>query len=416
MDMSDTSLEHIAFQMGSVMLNDPLPLDQKLRDIIPILSGYLGAAKCSIMLINYDEMTVEVKAATNESIVGFSRNLSDVTISTRAILDNEPFHVGSGDRSFFDELESSNYQSEYSLSIPIRHLDKRLGVVNFTDFEDSGKIDPETERRAVDLIKHFAAYLYAVLSREQLETKVRKLEDANTELRSLNEMKTSLTGFIIHDLKGPISTIVANLDMMGYDPMTPEQSECLNLATEDVYRMQNMVMDMLDVMKMEEGAIAIYREDTDIRDLVEREAASFENLLSRKNIRLDVNAISRSLYIDGDLIGRVLINLVRNAISYAPEGGVITVSAGYNSESKETVVSVADQGKGIPVEMREKIFEKYCRCENGSSVVKGTGMGLTFCKMIVEAHGGLIWVEDSESGGAKFVFTLPETLTGKGVK
>jgi K+-sensing histidine kinase KdpD len=414
--MADKTLEHITFEMGTVMLNEPELLNNKLRDIVPILSGYLGAANCSIMLINYDEMTVEVRAATNEGIVGLSRNLSDVTISTRAIIDNEPFHVGSGERSFFDIPDLSRYKSEYSISIPIKYLDRRLGVINFTDFAGLDKIDVETEKRAVELIKHFAAYLYAVLSREQLETKVRKLEDANHELRSLNEMKNSLTGFIIHDLKGPISTIVANLDMMGYDPLAPEQAECLNLATEDVYRMQNMVMDMLDVMKMEEGAIAIYREDLDIKSLIEREASSFSNLMARRNIKLQINAEPHISYIDGDLIGRVVVNLLRNAISYTPDGGGIGIAAVYNRESKETVVSISDQGKGIPADMRDRIFEKYCRCENNNKTVKGSGMGLTFCKLIVEAHGGLIWVEDSASGGAKFVFTLPETAPGKGLK
>jgi len=414
--MGDKSLEHITFQMGTVLLNEPEPLDHKLLDIIPILSDYLGAASCSIMLINYDEMTVEVRAATNGKIVGLSRNLSDVTISTRAIIDNEPFHVGSGERSFFDIPDLSQYKSEYSISIPIRHFDKRLGVINFTDFAGGEKIDAETERRAVELIKHFAAYLYALLSREQLEKKVGKLETANDELRGLNEMKTSLTGFIIHDLKGPISTIVGNLDMMGYDPLTPEQAECLNLATEDVYRMQNMVQDMLDVMKMEEGAISIYREDCEIKSLIEREASSFSNLMDRRNIRLKIDAEPHVGYIDGDLIGRVLVNLLRNAISYTPDGSEITIAASYKKESKEVLVGVSDQGRGIPVEMRERIFEKYCRCEDNNKAVKGSGMGLTFCKLIVEAHGGLIWVEESEAGGARFVFTLPETLPGKGIK
>jgi two-component system sensor histidine kinase KdpD len=408
--MGEKTLEQISFEMGNIMLSEPAALDCKLRDIVHKLAGCLGAGNCSIMLINYDDMTVEVRAATNPAVVGFSRNLSDVTISTRAILDNEPFHVGSGGRSFFDELDATKYRSEYSISIPIRHFDKRLGVVNFTDFSDTGAVDPGAERRAVELIKHFAAYLYAVLSREQLEKKVARLEESNSELRELNDMKTSLTGFIIHDLKGPISTIVANLDMMGYDPLTPEQAECLSLATEDIFRMQNMVMDMLDVMKMEEGAVAIYREDHDIRSLIEREAAQFANLLARRNMRIEIDAVSRSIYIDGDLIGRVLVNLLRNAVYHAPEGSLITAAAWYNAESREVVVSVSDQGKGIPPEMRERIFEKYCRLGNGGGMGKGSGMGLTFCKLIVEAHGGFIWVEDADTGGARFVFTLPEML------
>jgi signal transduction histidine kinase len=414
--MRERSLAQISFEMGTIMLNEPARLDKKLQDIIPILSGCLEAANCSIMLINHDKMTVEVRASTNQKIVGFSRNLSDVTISTRAIIDDKPFHVGSGKRTYFDTLDTSRYKSDYSLSIPVKHLDKKLGVINFTDFEAPEDVDDETEQRAMALIKHFAAYLYAVLSREQLEAKVKRLEDTVQELRSMNEMRTDLTGFIMQDLKGPISTIVANLDMMGYDPLTSEQAECLNLATEDVYRMQDMVMDMLDVMKMKEGAIKIYRADADIKAVIEREAVSFANLLARRNIKLSIDAISHISYIDESLIGRVVVNVLRNAISHTPDGGEIFVSASYRDDTKETFVSVSDQGKGVPADMREKIFERYYGSDEDVRSSQGGGVGLTFSKLVVEAHGGLIWVEDAESGGAKFVFKLPETLAGNGLK
>jgi|GEM_PF-1872585 len=415
--MSEKSLEQITFEMGTVMLNDPVALDNKLKDIVPILSDYLRAAKCSIMLINYEDMTVEVRAATNPEIIGFSRKLSDVTISTRAIIDDKPFHVGSGKRSFFDPLDASRYNTDYSLSVPVKHMNKKLGVINFTDFEAEGDLDDETERRAVALIKHFAAYLYAVLGREQLEAKVGRLEEAIRELNRMNEMKSALTGYIMRELKGPISTIVANLDMMGYDALTPEQAECLGLATEDVYRMQNMVMDMLDVMKMEEGDIAIYRADADIRTVIEREAAAFTNILARRDVELRIDVASHVSYIDESLIGRVVVNILRNAVSYTPDGGVITVSAYYNEDPKETLVSVSDQGKGVPADMRDRIFEKYCMGGDGGNIPEiGSGLGLAFCRLIVEAHGGRIWVEDAEGGGAKFVFSLPETLAGKGIK
>jgi signal transduction histidine kinase len=415
--MGRKPLEQIIFEMGTVMLSELASLDDKLRDIVPLLSGYMNATKLSIMLINQDQMTLVVRASTNESIVGFSRNLSDVSISTRAIIDDKPFHVGSVKRTFFDPLDSSRYKSDYSLSVPIKHFDMKLGVINFTDFEATGDVDDETEPRAVAVIKHFAAYLYAVLGREQFEAKVSRLEEANREMRSMNEMRSSLTGLIMQDLKGPISTIVANLDMMGYDPLTSEQAECLNLATEDVYRMQNMVMDMLDVIKMEEGEIAIYRADADIRAMIEREAAAFANLLARRNMELRIDAVSHISYIDESLIGRVVVNILRNAISRTPDGGSITISACYSEGPKETIVSISDQGRGVAAEMRERIFEKYgSGGDGGRTYGTGSDMGLTFCQLIVEAHGGRIWVEDAESGGAKFVFSLPETLIVKGLK
>jgi signal transduction histidine kinase len=409
--MSEESLEQISFEMGTIMLNDSVPFSQKLQNIVPVLSGYLKASKCSIMIINREQLTLEVRASTNEAIIGLKRELSDVTIATRAIIDDKPFHVASGERSFFDKLDSSAYQSDYSLSVPVKYLDRKLGVINFTDFASTAERDDEIERRAMAIIRHFAAYLSAELGREELETKIGKLEEANQKLQQLGELKTNLTGFIIHDLKGPISTIMANLDMLGYDPLTPEQSEYLGLATEDVFRMQNMVMDILDVMKLEDGAISIFREDVDIKTLIEKEAASFANIIARKNIALEINAESHVSYLDENLIGRVIVNILRNAIAHSPDGGRIIISACYDDRPKEVAVSISDQGCGIPEDMREKIFEKYCRSDEDLKSAKiGTGMGLTFCRLVVAAHGGNIWAGGAESGGAKFVFTLPETL------
>jgi signal transduction histidine kinase len=227
----------------------------------------------------------------------------------------------------------------------------------------------------------------------------------------LDELRTNLTGFIVHDLKGPITTIMANLDMLNYEPLTPQQFEYVNLATEDVYKMQNMVLNILDVLKLEEGKIMIYREETDIYTLAKREITSLKNVLSRRNIELEFEGGSHICYIDENLIGRVVTNLLRNAIEHSPDGGKIRLNIQYHDSQKETRVSIADQGKGVPDDLKEKIFDKFFQVEGETKQRKtSTGLGLTFCKLVVNAHGGDIWVEDSEDRGSRFVFALPETL------
>jgi signal transduction histidine kinase len=402
--MGEGSLEQVSFEMGTVMLDGPALLDDKLQDIVVMFGAYMRAAKCSIMLINHEAMTVEVRASTNREIVGRSRNLSDVTISTRAIIDDKPFHVGSGKRFLFDRPDFSHYKSDYSLSIPIKHLDEKLGVMNFTDFEFDGNVDRETEGRVVELIRRFAACLYAVMGRERMAAKVSRLEATVRELRKINGLKADVTGRLMRDLKGPISAIVANLDMIGYDPLTSSQAECLDLATEEVYRMQNMVTDILDVLRMEGDSVEICRADVDIRSLIERQTAFFDKTLGRRRIGLRLDAPAHVCCVDDGLIGRVVVNILRNAIKHTPDGGSVTISAHCSEDPKETVVSVADQGPGVPADMRDKIFERY----DGAG--EGGGLGLAFCRLIVQAHGGRMWVEDSASGGARFVFTLPETL------
>jgi two-component system sensor histidine kinase KdpD len=413
--MREKSLEQISFEVGAVMLNDASTLDRKLQELIPVLTGFVYAGKCSIMLINSVDMTVEVRAATDSAIIGLKRQLSDVTIATRALIDNKPFSFDAGKRDFFEPLETSRYKSEDSLSFPLKFLDRKIGVINFTNFIDDAPVSKDKIAGIMTVISHMAAYLYAAISREQLETKVQLLEEANQQLVQQDELKTNLTGFIVHDLKGPISTIMANLDMLSYEPLGPVQAEYVGLATEDVFRLQSMVLDILDVLKLEEGTISIFRDDVDIRALIEREVGTFRNLLLRKHVSVEIAAVSEICYIDDNLISRVVVNILRNALEHSPEGGLISINACFDSVSKEIIVSIADQGAGIPDELKIKIFEKYFRASEDVKLVKtGSGMGLTFCKLVIEAHGGVIWVEDTNTHGARFVFTLPQTLTGEG--
>ncbi len=399
------------YKIGKALLRQDISFDEKLQDVVSILTKYLRVKRCSIMIINPDDLTLEVKAATNQKIIGLKRKLCDVTISTRALIDDKPFYSDENRRSFFTPLDSSQYSSEFSLSIPIKYMDKKLGVINLTDSEDGKPFTKKQEAIAIDIVEHLAPYIYAAQTKDLLEKKVKKLEETNKRLMELDELRTNLTSFIVHDLKGPITTIMANLDMLNYEPLTPQQFEYVNLATEDVYKLQNMVMNILDTLKLEEGKIMIYREETDIYTLAKREIASFKNVLSRRNIELVFEGSSHICYIDENLIGRTITNLLRNAIEHSPDGGKIRLNIQYNDSQKEIMVSIADQGKGVSDELKERIFDKFFQVEGETRQRKtGTGLGLTFCKLVVNAHGGDIWVEDSEDRGARFVFTLPETL------
>ncbi|GER94129.1 histidine kinase [hot springs metagenome] len=398
-------------KIGSILLQKDTGLTEKLQRIVGIIAELLNVKRCSIMIVNPDDLTIEVKAATNPEIIGFKRKLSDVSIATRTLIDEKPFYADTKRRTFFKPLESSRYYSEDSLSIPIKYFDKKLGVINLTDSEEGKPFTVEQEVIAADIAQHLAPYIYAEQMKDALEKKAKKLEEANKRLLELDELKTNLTSFIVHDLKGPITTVMANLDMLSYESLTPEQFEYVNLAMEDIHKMQNMVMNILDVLKIEEGKITIYREETDIYALAKREISSLKNVLSRRNIELTLKGDSHICYIDENLIGRVITNLLRNAIEYSPDGGKITLNIQYNENKKETLVSVVDQGKGVPDDIKLKIFDKFFQAKGETLQRKtSTGLGLTFCKLVIDAHGGRIWVEDVEGGGAKFIFTLPDIV------
>ena len=403
--------EELIYSIGKVLGRDRASFDVRLQDAVGILAGHFEVEKCSVMLINHDDLTLEVKAATNPAIVGLKRKLSDVSIATRALLDDAPFCADKKRLSYFVQPDATQYSSAFSLSIPMKYRDKKLGVLNFTDTKNGRPLSGKQQETAIEVAGHLAVYFYAEQTREQLEAKVRKYEDTVARLMKVDELKTNLTSFIIHDLKGPISTIMANLDMLSYEPLTQEQLDYVSLALGDVYKMQRMVMNILDVMKLEEGKIKIFREETDLYALAEREVQAFKGVLAAKELEAVLEGGPCPCCVDESLIGRTISNLLTNAIEHSPEGKRIVVKVGYNGGRREAVVSMTDEGSGIPAGLKEKIFDKFFQIEEGNRYRKATtGLGLTFCKLAVNAHGGDIRIEDSEHGGARFVFTLPETL------
>jgi two-component system sensor histidine kinase KdpD len=409
--MTNEAYEKIIFLIGEILIREDRSFRENLQEVISLLTGYYEVSRCSIMTVNMEEQALEVSASTKAEIIGQKRKLSDVTIATRALLDGTPLTTNPKRLSFFKPLESTNFSSSYSINIPVIYLDKKLGVITLSDPQNGEPLSEEQELFAVRTARHIAPYIYAVITGEQLESKVVRYEKKMKELMELDELKTDLTNFIVHDLKGPISTIMANLDMLSYEELTPLQFEYLNLAAGDTYKLQRMVMNMLDVSKLEHGKVMIYREDIDIKELVARELASCKVSMKQKGIEQFLEGEGRIIFIDENLIARVISNLLLNALDYSSEGGVITVGITYDEKQKQTVIAIADHGSGVPDDLKAKIFDKYFQVKSEERQRKmSTGLGLTFCDLVVKAHGGVLWVEDTAGGGATFKFTLPETV------
>jgi signal transduction histidine kinase len=135
--------------------------------------------------------------------------------------------------------------------------------------------------------------------------------------------------------------------------------------------------------------------------------------LERRNITLEINfgPVLPHLFIDDDMIRRVMINLLDNALKFSSDGKKITLDAAYKPEANHVLISISDQGVGIAEQFRQSVFDKFHRVQ-AQGGPKGLGLGLAFCRLAVEAHGGRIWVDESESGGARFNFVLPTSSEG----
>jgi signal transduction histidine kinase len=170
--------------------------------------------------------------------------------------------------------------------------------------------------------------------------------------------------------------------------------------------MQRLISSLLDINRLEAGQPVVRKNGVDLVNLIDGAVEIVTPLITSKEITLErlVPAAIAPVEVDIDMIRRVLINLLENAIKFSPLRSQIVV--GVKSADGGVIVFVEDQGLGIPEEARERIFEKYVRLEvDGKS--RGLGLGLSFCKLAVQAHGGTIWVESGTSAGARFVFSLP---------
>jgi signal transduction histidine kinase len=171
---------------------------------------------------------------------------------------------------------------------------------------------------------------------------------------------------------------------------------------------------LLDISKMESGAMVLKREPSNAYTIAETVAQELAPLALEMEVvvRNEIDSHLPLLDVDAEKIERVLLNLMDNAIKFTPGEGLVVINAHievpYNGAKPEQIcVSVKDTGPGIPDEYKTRLFDRYVQVEGRSGRRRGTGLGLTFCRLTVEAHGGKIWIEDNPQGGSIFMFTLP---------
>jgi two-component system sensor histidine kinase/response regulator len=248
---------------------------------------------------------------------------------------------------------------------------------------------------------------------DQVAGAKRQLEAQNEQLLKVERMKETLVQMIVHDLKNPLTAIMGNLSLILRAPDAPPEktTQRAKVALESSRAMMRLTLDLLDVSKMEEDKMTLSYDSVALLPLVQGALTENESLLlqSKISVRNEVPADLHPALADRELIGRVIGNLLSNAIKHTPEGGSIVVGA--RSEGPSIVFFVRDTGEGIPEAFHEMIFDKFAQAEVKKLGLKSDrGLGLTFCKLAVEAHGGRIWVESAEGRGSTFFVSLQQAL------
>ncbi len=232
----------------------------------------------------------------------------------------------------------------------------------------------------------------------------------NRQLEDLQRQKDALLDTLIHDLRQPLTAVIGGLSSLTGSRELPDQMRQLaGIAEEGASELLHMVNDLLDVTRLEAGQPLIDAREIDPGEFIRRGTHVLEPLAVERNLELIVDLPGDLPRVKGDIerLRRVVVNLVGNAIKFTDAGGHVTVSAAANTEQDTLIVSVSDTGRGIAPEEQRRIFEKFAQAGSASAGRTSTGLGLYFCKLIVEAHGGKIRVESRPGEGARFSFTLP---------
>lgn len=234
-----------------------------------------------------------------------------------------------------------------------------------------------------------------------------------TEERELQHVRDTLANMIVHDLRSPLTSMLAGAslirDRLPKEHQSPLIKQSIDVAIRSGNKMLGLVNTLLDIARMESGEITLNRQPQRLEQIVEEVLGELTPLANDQGLVLinDVPADLPPVEVDREKLSRVFTNLLDNALKFSPPGGQVMVRAVTGAGSAEIICSIWDSGPGIPTEYLLRIFDRFVQVEGQTGRRTGTGLGLAFCKLTVEAHGGRIWVENRPEGGSAFSFALP---------
>jgi two-component system sensor histidine kinase/response regulator len=289
---------------------------------------------------------------------------------------------------------------------------KDIPVIFLTALSDIANKVEAFEVGGVDYITkpfHLAEVQARVKTQLGLRAASLELTRSYAKLKKLEKLRDDLVHMVVHDMRSPLAVLSGHLGFLQEerDRLSPEGANDLDAAIQSARGLARMANDLLDASRLEEDKLPLSLAEHDLVVLAAAVKESLTSLTRERAIELAA-APPTSLVCDGGLVQRILENLVTNAIKHTPAGTAIHIAVSRQGERAR--VTVSDEGPGVPLEARLKIFEKFgVLAARKQDSYHSAGVGLAFCKLAVEAHGGTIGVEPAEPTGSIFWFELPLT-------
>jgi len=399
-----------------------------LESINEIVYGYI----CSIMptdafgigLYKEDRNEIEYIGFIEEGniIDNFTKSLSSENSLTAWCFNNQkPVFINDLLHEYLNYIKELPNVSTTKKPLSIIHLplstnERKIGIIVVNNYKQN-----VYSQKDLFHLQSLASYITIALDNAEAYKTVNAQKE---KLLELDNFKEAMTGMIVHDLKNPLNAII------GLSSMNPED-EMMQMVNSAGNQMLNLVLNILDVQKFENTEVKLNLNESSLWQIAD-EACNHVSLLIKQKKQNLINTIPAQLIVktDSEIVVRVFVNMLTNAIKYTPSGGSIRIHQeaiilnedDYNlceiipdsikSQNKYNtpicIVTVSDTGQGIPADKLHLVFEKFGQVEaKKSGNVRSTGLGMTFCKIVVEAHGGAIWITSEVGVGTNFYFSLP---------
>ncbi len=302
-------------------------------------------------------------------------------------------------------LDISENQAERQPSHPWKFpLRGSQGILGFLEIQPPNlqRLPSPAEQR---LFEAFAIQAAQAIERLRLAARARQVQ----VMQETERLQTALLNSISHDLRTPLVSITGSLSTLREDNIALDSelhSNLVETAYQEAIRLNRLVTNLLNMTRLEAGAMKVVKQPEDVQDAIGAALEPLAERLTCRQVQIRVPSEMPLVPMDFALMVQVLVNLVDNAIKYSPEGSPIDIQASWDPQ--EATIRVEDRGMGIPSQDLGRVFDKFYRVQDMNPLRRpSTGLGLSICKGIVEAHGGRIWAENRPGGGTSIQIALP---------
>lgn len=406
----------------STSVNMQLTVDSILDIITRRVLTCLEADQSSILMLNSATQMLECRAVhgvDSDFVRDATIKLGD-GIAGYVAQHGEPMVLNPEDVvRRFASFRKTGRNITSALCIPLMVKGRAIGVLNINRVDRDRPFTAGDARVLAVFGEHAAVAIQRTEDFRALDTRASLLEEANRRLAEINRMKEIFLTTVSHELKTPLTCIIAYAEFLRQEEkaIEPEQRRTFSrILYDQANRLLDLVNDIMDLSRLEGGAVRLTLSPTNLNEVVESCIQALETLAVRKGIRLEQHLAPKLpvLPLDSSKLRQVVVNLLNNAVKFTESGGKIDITTTH--ENGHVRVEVSDSGIGIPARDLNRIFDLFARSDSAvNRNYEGLGLGLHLVKRLIELHGGRVWVESSPGKGSRFLFSLPVVDAPPGV-